>query len=510
VGETVDVVVVGSGNAGMSAALAARDAGARVLVVEKAPRSWAGGNTYFTAGAFRTTYASLDDLRTLVEIDDREAASIDLPPYGPADLAEDVERVTHGRADPELARILADESADAAAWLAAHGVRWRLLYERQSFRVDGRVRFWGNLVIGSEDGGRGLVEAELAAAERSGIELRFDTPVVDLYARDGRIAGVVCGSRGAREVIEAGAVVIAAGGYEADARRRAENLGPAWKHARVRGTPHNTGEVLYRALDAGAAPAGDWEGCHAIAWDAAAPKHGDRLLTNRFSRQAYPFGLVVNADGHRFVDEGADFRNYTYAKYGVEILRQRNGIAYQLFDQQTLPYVSRVDYDTAGDSRIEADSVAELEQRIGLPAGSLIATIDDYNAGVQAGRFDPTIKDGKGTDGVEPPKSNWALPFTHPPFVAFAVTCGITFTFGGVRIDGDGRVLDASGTPLPGLHAAGELVGGLFYHNYPGGSGLAAGTVFGRRAGQAAAAFAIQSTAPLAAVPAERSGDPVG
>ncbi len=490
--ERFDVVVVGSGNAGVSAALSARERGASVCVVEKAPRTWAGGNTYFTAGAYRTTYESLADLRALVEVSDEDAEIIDLAAYGPDRLFDDLRRVTQGRADPQLARILADESAAAAAWLGDHGVRWKLLVERQSFRVDGRIRFWGNLVLGSVDGGRGLVEAQLAALERAGVELRFDSPMTAFRWTDGRISGVTC--NGSRE-IEAGAVVIAAGGFESDARRRSENLGEAWSLAKVRGTPNNTGEVLFLALEAGAVAHGDWTGCHAIAWDAAAPPHGDRQLTNRFSRQAYPFGLVVNRDGRRFLDEGADFRNYTYAKYGAEILRQPEGIAYQLFDAQTLPYLSEVDYATATTSRVEAESIEELEAAIATPPGELVRTIEAYNRAVRPGRFDPTSKDGKRTERLVPPKSNWALPYTQPPFVAYAVTCGITFTFGGVKIDPQGRVMRENDEPVEGLFACGELVGGMFYHNYPGGSGLAAGTVFGRRAGRAAVEFAQRTLA---------------
>jgi tricarballylate dehydrogenase len=517
-----DVVVVGSGNAGISAALAARDAGVSVCVVEKAPRAWAGGNSYFTAGAFRLGFESLDDLRSLVPLSDEEAEAIELAPYGPEALLADIERVTGGRTDPGLARILAHESRDAADWLRRHGVAWRLMYDRQSFRVEDRVRFWGNLVVGSVDGGRGLIEAELEAARRAGIELRFETPVVDLRQSGGRVTGVVFGdpgTRGHRGVIEAGAVILASGGFEADAERRAAALGPAWRHARVRGTPYNTGEMLFAALAAGATPAGDWSGAHAIAWDAAAPDHGDRAVTNRYSRQGYPFGLVVNAEGRRFLDEGADFRNYTYAKYGAEILHQPGSIAYQLFDQQSLPYVSAIDYDTAVGSRFEADSVAELERLIGTPAESLVRTIDDYNAGVRDAPFDPTRKDGRRTEGVEPPKSNWALRFDHPPFVAFAVRCGITFTFGGLRIDAGARVVDVDGAPIPGLFAAGELVGGLFYGNYPGGSGLAAGTVFGRRAGESATgssagilhgARAVRAGATTTSVPPSSDGDTQG
>ncbi len=257
----------------------------------------------------------------------------------------------------------------------------------------------------------------------------------------------------------------------------------------MRGTPWNTGDPLFMALDAGAASAGHWSGCHAIAWDAASPLHGDRELTNRFSRQSYPFGLVVNRDGERFVDEGADFRNYTYAKYGAEIMCQPGALAFQLFDATTLPMLATVDYSTATDSRYEAGTVRELAAAAGIDPDGLERTVDSFNAAVgeRPAPFVPAVKDGRAAAGIVPPKSNWANRFETPPFVAFAVTCGITFTFGGLQIDPDGRVLDPGGSALPGLYACGEIVGGLFHHNYPGGSGLTSGTVFGRRAGAAAA-----------------------
>lgn len=484
-----DVVVVGGGNAGLSAALAAREIGATVCIVERAPHHLAGGNSYFTAGAFRTTYPSLDALRPILpELSDETADLVDLVPYSSDQFLADMERITLGGTDPVLSRIVVGEAAHAVRWLAKQGVRWELLFARQSFRVDGRIRFWGNLTLGTVGGGAGLIEAETDAAERTGVSILYETRMVGLEETNGDVSGVRCvGADGERLHIGARAVILASGGFEADATMRATHLGPGWDLAKVRGTPYNTGDGLTAAIAIGAAPAGQWSGCHAIAWDAEAPAHGDHAVTNRFSRQAYPFGLVVNQVGARFLDEGADFRNYTYAKYGAEILKQPGGVAFQLFDATTLPLISAVDYSTADGSRYEADSLAALAEKIGLDPGALERTIKAYNASIRSVPFDPTIKDGRGTDGIDPPKSNWAQALATPPFVAFAVTCGITFTFGGVRIAPDAQILRSDGTAIKGLFACGEMVGGLFYHNYPGGSGLTAGTVFGIRAGRAAA-----------------------
>jgi tricarballylate dehydrogenase len=245
-------------------------------------------------------------------------------------------------------------------------------------------------------------------------------------------------------------------------------------------------------LAIGAFPYGHWSGCHSIAWDAGAPPTGDRALTNRLSRQSYPLGLVVNRVGERFLDEGADFRNYTYARYGVEILRQPGSIAFQLFDAQTASLLRTDEYASPGVSRAEAETVRELAGALGIDAPGLERTVSRFNDAVTDDRFDPAIKDGKRTRDITPPKSNWALPLTEPPYLGFPVTCGITFTFGGVRVDSGARVLRRDGHPISGLHAAGELVGGLFFHNYPGGTGLMSGAVFGRRAGATAAALAAR------------------
>jgi tricarballylate dehydrogenase len=282
-------------------------------------------------------------------------------------------------------------------------------------------------------------------------------------------------------------VVLAAGGFEADPAARRRHLGAGWEHAKVRGTPHNTGEMLDAALRIGAARAGDWASAHSVQWDAwCEHNESNRRLTNRLTRQSYPLGIIVNRDGQRFVDEGADFRNYTYAKYGRLILEQPGSVAFQIFDARLRPMLRAEEYDMPGVSVAVADTIAGLAEQVGVDLRRLSATVAAYNASIDTTRpFDPTIKDGRRAD-VVPPKSNWASALDVPPFHAYPVTCGITFTFGGLRGDTDGRVLDDHGRPIPGLFVCGEMLGGLFSDNYPGGTGLAAGMVFGRRAGAVA------------------------
>jgi tricarballylate dehydrogenase len=282
-------------------------------------------------------------------------------------------------------------------------------------------------------------------------------------------------------------VVLAAGGFESDPLRRRRHLGAGWEHARVRGTPHNTGDMIDAALRIGAAKGGDWTSAHSVQWDAFHPDNeSNRDLTNRLTRQSYPLGIIVNRDGRRFVDEGADFRNYTYAKYGAAVLRQPGSIAYQIFDGRLRPLLRAEEYDMPGASVEVAPSIEQLAGRIGVDPAGLAATVARFNASIdRTVAFDPSVKDGRRA-ATEPPKSNWASPLEQPPFYAYPVTCGITFTFGGIRGDGHARVLDAHGDPVPGLYVCGEMLGGLFSGNYPGGSGLAAGMVFGHRAGSQA------------------------
>ena len=246
--------------------------------------------------------------------------------------------------------------------------------------------------------------------------------------------------------------------------------------AKVRGTRFNQGDGIRMALDAGAMPAGNWSGCHAVAWDRNAPEFGDLAVGDGFQKHSYPFSIVVNALGERFVDEGADFRNYTYAAYGRRVLEQPGQVAWQVFDAR-VTHLLRDEYRIRQVTKAKADTLEELAARMeGIDGARFLATVRAYNDAVMTEvPFDPTVKDGRGTRGVAPPKSNWANRIETPPFEAYAVTCGITFTFGGLAIDPGARVQAVSGTPIPGLYAAGELVGGLFYGNYPGGHGSGLG-----------------------------------
>ena len=254
----------------------------------------------------------------------------------------------------------------------------------------------------------------------------------------------------------------------------------------MRGVRYNTGDGHKMAFDVGAQAFGHYSGCHAVAWDLNAPPFGNRSITDLYQKHSYPFGLIVNVDGRRFVDEGADFRNYTYAKYGKQILFQPERAAFQLFDQKTL-HLLRDEYRIPQVTKGEADTIEELADQLGIDPDGLAQTVAEYNAACRPGDYNPTVLDGVHTENIEPPKTNWALPLDTPPYEGYAVTCGITFTFGGLRINRRAQVMDTTDNPIPGLYAAGEIVGGLFYHNYAGGAGLMQGSVFGRIAGASAA-----------------------
>jgi len=483
------VVVVGGGNAALCAALSARECGAQVTLLERAPFELRGGNTRFTAGAMRAVYEGVDDLvRLMPDLTASEIERTDFSSYSSASFFDDLGRVTQYRCDPALAERLVNDSYATLRWMQSHGVRFLPLYGRQSFNVDGRVRFWGGLTIEAWGGGPGLIDSLTAAAERSGVALHYGARAVALTMRSGRVAGVRARRGDHEESIDADAVILAAGGFEANPEWRARYLGPGWDLARVRGTRFNTGDGIRMALDAGAAARGHWSGCHAVGWDANAPEFGDLAVGDGFQKHSYPFGIMVNARGQRFVDEGADFRNYTYAKYGREILLQPGQIAWQIFDAKAASLL-RDEYRIRQVSRVTADTIDALSRKIdGIDASEFTATVRAFNASVdQSTAFDPTRKDGRATRGLALPKSNWANPLDTPPFEAYAVTCGITFTFGGLHVDADARVISEDGDAIPGLFAAGELVGGLFYFNYPGGTGLTSGAVFGRQAGIGAA-----------------------
>jgi tricarballylate dehydrogenase len=488
------VVVVGAGNAALCAALAAAESGASVLVLERAPEAESGGNSRFTAGAFRCVYEGVEDLKALMpDLTAEEIGNTDFGTYTEAQFFDDMGRLTEYRTDPELCELLVTRSKSTMRWMHGKGIRFAPIYGRQAFKVGGKFKFWGGLTVEAWGGGPGLVEGLTRAANAAGITVAFEARALSLIADDDGVKGVRVRHRGRSTDVAAKCVVLAAGGFQANAEWRTRYMGPGWELAKVRGTRFNTGDGIRMALDIGAQPTGNWSGGHAVAWDRNAPEFGDLAVGDNFQKHNYPFSVMINANGERFVDEGADFRNYTYAKYGRVILMQPKQFCWQVFDSKVL-HLLRDEYRIRRVTKVRADTLEELVAKLeDVNPQRALATIGDYNAAVMRDvPFNPNVKDGRGTVGLAIPKSNWAIVLDTPPFEAYAVTCGLTFTFGGLKIDGSARVIDGDGQPIPGLYAAGELVGGLFYFNYPGGSGLMNGAVFGRIAGTSAGARAAQ------------------
>ena len=490
--EQQDVLVVGGGNAAHCAALAASQNGASVTMLEKAPIHLRGGNSYFTGGLFRFAYDGIEDIMGLMPgISQDERSAIDVGSYPQAQFYSDVMRVTEGLSDSDLLQVLVSQSYPAMRWMTDGGMRWILAYGRQAFKHEGTLRFWGGLIVEAVGGGKGLSDRAFDLAEQAGVNILYQSKATRLLIDErGRVTGLTFkGPEGFRDLL-AKSVVLACGGFEANSEMRTRYLGPGWELAKVRGTQFNTGDGIRMALDIGAQPYGHWSGCHAVAWDLNAPPYGDRNIADLFQKHSYPFGIIVNVEGKRFVDEGADFRNYTYAKYGREILFQPQRAAFQIFDDKT-KHLLRDEYRIPQVSVVESDTIEKLADGLGINRQGLVSTVSQFNVAVKEGEFNPTVLDGKHTEGIDPPKTNWALPLDTPPYLGYAVTCGITFTFGGLKIDNRAQVLDTEDAFIPGLYAAGELVGGLFYHNYPGGAGLMAGSVFGRIAGASAAKDAL-------------------
>jgi tricarballylate dehydrogenase len=487
--ESYDVIVVGGGNAALCAALSASESGKRVLVLERAPEDEAGGNSRFTAGLFRVAYNGVEDLKKVMpDLGADEIARSDFGAYTEEQFLDDMARVTEYRCDPDLTEVLVKASLSTAEWMCRKGVRFTAAWGRQAFNINGRFKFWGGLTVEAVGGGPGLVDSLTQIAKRNGIEIRYGARAVSLVADDAGVKGVVVKHQGKTRSLSAKSVVLAGGGFQANPEMRARYLGPGWELAKVRGTRFNTGDVIRMALDAGAAPTGNWSGCHAVAWERNAPEFGDLAVGDQFQKHSYPWGVYLNAEGRRFVDEGADFRNYTYAKYGRVILSQPGQHAWQVFDAKVKAQL-RDEYRIRQVTKVTAASLEELVEKMELPKQAALEELQRYNEAVrQDVPFDPNVKDGRGTRGLAIPKSNWANTLDTPPFEAYAVTCGITFTFGGLKINTSGQVISADGEPIPGLFAAGELVGGIFWFNYPGGTGLTNGAVFGKIAGASAAA----------------------
>ncbi|MCA1011440.1 FAD-dependent tricarballylate dehydrogenase TcuA [Halobacillus halophilus] len=490
-----DLIVVGAGNAALCAAISAREEGADVLVLEKAPHHKRGGNSYFTDGAIRFAYNDLNDIRRLMpQLEDEEAARIIMPGYSTADYYDDLQRVTGGKSDKSLASHLVNQSYETISWMRDQGLEFELNYSNQSFEKNGNYQFWGGLPVKTKNIGMGLMKTLFDRAESLGIDIWYNASAKELQTENNQISAVVVERDHETISVQTTSVVLACGSFEASKQMRTEHLGEQWEAAIVRGTEYNTGDGLDMALAIGAQKYGQWSGCHSIGTDAEAPKVGDFTKPGDiFKKHSYPLSVMLNKDGERFVDEGADFRNYTYAKYGKEILKQPGHIAYQIYDSQVRDML-RKEYNLEEATYHSADTLEELVGKLPVDESAFLTTIKEYNKAVNKGHYDPTIKDQKGTKGLTPPKSNWALKIEKGPFYAFPVTCGITFSFGGLHVNANAEVLNEEGKPISGLYSAGEMVGGIFYDNYPGGSGLMSGAVFGKTAGTSAARFSYTQT----------------
>ncbi|MEM9676539.1 MAG: FAD-dependent tricarballylate dehydrogenase TcuA [Pseudomonadota bacterium] len=493
-----DIIVVGSGNAALCAGISGLGHGASVLMIEKAEESLAGGNSKYTAGAMRFVYNNNDDLLPLLtNPDDPRLLNTDFGAYTATKFEEDLLGFNDGRPLSKEQRDLIDQSYDTMRWLASHGITFEPIYERQSFEKDGKHIFWGGLTLAAKGEGVGLVEAEIDVFQNKGGRIEYDAAMTQLLVEDDRVVGIeVQNKAGVSRQLKAKAVILGCGGFESSAELRKKYIGPDWDKAKVRGTPHNTGDGLVQAFSLGAKEHGFYQGCHATPMDLHMKDFGNLDIPHferkNYRKICYFLGIMVNADGQRFVDEGKDFRNYTYAQFGRAVLEQPKHFAWQIFDSKVFDLLYG-EYHFHDAHFVEAETLDGLIEKLdGIDDKDAVRqTIAQYNEAVDADTaFDPTIKDGKGTVSLDLPKSNWAQTIDKGPFRAYPVTGGITFTYGGVQVDDEGRVLREDGSSVPGLYACGEMVGSVFFNGYPGGSGLTSGAVFGRRAGKGAASEA--------------------
>jgi tricarballylate dehydrogenase len=489
--EQFDVIVAGAGNAAICAAVAAHDEGKTVCLLEKASRELRGGNTRFTGGVFRFAYDGAKDIAEIAaDAAEIEAKGASVGYYTEAAFYEDLMKVTEGRADPDLTEQLVRESLPTMQWMAGLGVDFHMAgvtYAVGHVRSDGRATEapTGTLTRATGEGPQLSETLFRIAAERE-IPIFYDTMLLDLdFTENGRVRGVkVRGADDQTRTMRADNVVLACGGFESSPEMRSRYLGPLWDNCKVRGTRFDTGDGLNVALRAGARAYGQWSGCHATPIDVNAPESGNIEIWDKTNRLSYPYGVMVDREGYRFVDEGEDFAGYTYAKYGRAILERPGSVAFQIFDAKC-DGLLEPRYSTG--TPVVARTIEEMAVALGIDPEVLGHTIAEFNDSVTDVEFSRAILDGKRTVGLLPKKSNWAQRIDLPPFTCYPVTCGITFTFGGLQIDEHSQVLDGRGRVMAGLYAAGEVTGGFFYQNYPVGSGLMRGAVTGRNAGAYAA-----------------------
>ena len=456
--QPVDVLVIGGGNAGLCAAITARRAGARVLVLESATKDFRGGNSRHTR-----------DIRYM----HNAATDYVTGPYPEEEFWQDLRQVTRSETNERLARLTIQASEELGTWMAAQGVRWQ-----QPLRGTLHLTRSNLFMLG---GGKAMMNAYYETARKLGVEIAYESEVCALTVRDGEFISASCNSE--RREIAAKAVVVASGGFEANIPWLKEYWGDAADNFIIRGTRHNQGRMLKELLRHGAKPVGDPRGCHAVALDARAPKFDGGIVTRLDS---VPFGIVVNKDAQRFYDEGEDFWPKRYAIWGGLIARQPDQIAYSIVDAKALPHFMPSVFPP-----VEATSIPELAAEFGLDKAALVATVDNFNRALGPGRFDPGSLDNCRTEGLEPPKSHWARAIDTPPYYAYPLRPGITFTYLGVAVDEQAQVVLQDERPAKNIFAAGEVMAGnILTKGYLAGFGLTIGSVFGRIAGREAARHA--------------------
>ena len=454
------VLVAGGGNAALCAALTAREAGASVLMLEASPKAWRGGNSQHTRN-LRCAHEQPEDVLT--------------DAYTEAEYWDDLARVTAGRTDEGLARMVLRESARVRPWMRRHGVHFQ-----PSLGGTLQLSRTNAFFLG---GGKSLVNAYYRAAAALGIDVLYDAEVIDVELRDGRFAAAIVEHGGARHRIEAQAFVAAAGGFESNLEWLREAWGEAAENFIIRGTAFNKGRLLRALLDKGLASVGDPGQGHAVAVDGRAPKFDGGIVTRLDS---VPLGIVVNRDAKRFYDEGEDFWPKRYAVWGRFIARQPAQVGYSIIDAKVAGRFMPPVFE--GET---SDTVEGLAKKLGLDAATLATTVAEFNAAVRPGHFDHTRLDDCATQGLAPAKSHWAQRLDTPPFVAYPLRPGITFTYLGVRVDAKARAIDDRGTAIPNLFVAGEMMAGnVLGQGYLAGIGMTIGTVFGRIAGESAAELA--------------------
>jgi tricarballylate dehydrogenase len=455
-----DVAIIGGGNAALTAAVTAREAGATVVVIEHAPRSMRGGNSRHTR-----------NMRTMHEHP--------LPPltgqYSTDEYWTDLLRVTGGQTDEELARLVIRRTTDAIPFMVRCGVRFQ-------------PSLSGTLSLGRTNafflgGGKALVNAYYATAERLGVDILYDAEVTEVSLDRGAVRRLLVRCKGFPLEVEAKAAIAASGGFQANLDWLSSAWGPAAANFIVRGTPFATGTVLKNLLQQGVASVGDATQCHAVAIDGRAPKFDGGIVTRL---DCVPFSIVVNKDARRFYDEGEDVWPKRYAIWGRLVAQQPDQIAFSIIDRQAEELFMPSLFPP-----VQADTIAGLAEKLGLDPVALERTIAEFNAACVTGPFNGQDLDGLHTEGIEPKKSNWARPICKPPFSAYPLRPGITFTYLGVKVDSRARVIMESGEPTANLFASGEIMAGsILGQGYLAGFGMAIGTVFGRIAGREAARHA--------------------